>query len=270
MSDPFDSPGDRWGLVFYGAVSGRGHTRQVWAQIADAMAAADLAQHEGVRGDDGWCRVAVDTFIRLSDAGAYPHDPFDGPPRWQVDEPVVRAWLGAPTFDGDAPPQTLLEACGFHFWFPPWRQPTPSDVSLLVSIVEDVGVVGAPRHRVSVLTSVRGGVVRDDACLVLLWPPDGPARASVDIAVTDLVPATGSRADRVVGVLSAVATVANQLITAAEPAAPTCPVLRDVGVNEQPLRRGGRAFRLLPGGAGDPPPAPPRHRPPTPPQRHRR
>src|SRR4030095_16147815 len=74
MTDPFDDPTGRWGLIFHGSgMYRRSHPRQEWAQISDAIRTADLLRAGTTRGDAAWCHLAADTYTRLHDAGAYAH-----------------------------------------------------------------------------------------------------------------------------------------------------------------------------------------------------
>ena len=276
MTDPYDGPTGRWGLIFHGSGLYRhAHTRQEWAQIVDAIRTADLLRSDGIRGDDAWCQTAVDTYTRLHDAGAYAHLRPGDAPRWHADEHLVRAWLGAPVVPASDESTTMLDAHGWQDTFDPQRAPDPADLTILVGVAQDAGVVGAPLHKVSLLRWVQDGVFRDDAFVVVLWPPDGPARASAAVGLHELLPASSSAVDRIVGVLSTVATVAGALMSASDAAASAAHRGRvqpapATAVHERALSQGGRAFRLIPGGTDSaPPPTPPP--PPTsrPPRRPR-
>jgi hypothetical protein len=115
---------------------------------------------------------------------------------------------------------------------------------------------------------VQNGVFSDDSFLVLVWRPDGPALPSGPVGLDELTAASQTPTDRAVAVLTG---VANRLLATAEPeprpvrgAAATL-VQTDV-VHEQPLRNGGRAFRLITATADPSPPAlPPPPAPPSPP-----
>jgi hypothetical protein len=273
MSDPFDSPADRWGLIFYGSgLYRRAHTRQEWAQIAEATRTADLVHHKGIRGDDAWCTIAVDTFTRLDHAGAYRDLEHGDTPRWHADEHLIRAWLGAPIIPAHARQDTILTASGWQHALHPRRRVDPADLTLLVDLAQDAGVVGEPQHEVSLLRWVRDGGFRDDSFLVLVWRPGGPALASGPVPLAQLIGAGGSATDRAVALLSGVATVANRLLAAAAPdPAPAADMSQVLfAVHEQPLRHGGHAFRLITGTADADPPALPSPPPPPRPPRHPR
>ena len=137
-------------------------------------------------------------------------------PRWHADEHLVRAWLGAPVVPASDESTTMLDAQGWQDTFDPQRAPDPADLTILVDVAQDAGVVGAPLHKVSLLRWVQDGVFRDDAFVVVLWPPDGPARASAAVGLDELLPASSSVVDRIVGVLSTVATVAGALMSASD------------------------------------------------------
>jgi hypothetical protein len=214
--DGFEDPTDRWALVFYGDGWSRPtHTHREWAHIAHAMTTADTrcAETLGLRGDASWCAIAADTYTTLRAADTnQPHS--DSGESWVVDEHLVRTWLGSPVFPPGESAQTILDADGWLSAVDPVGRPDPADLTLLVDHVQHLGLVGAPHHKVSVLRWVDQRVIRNDAFFVLLWPPDGPARASSAIHVNDLVPPAPSRTDRIVAVLTSVASVANQLLTA--------------------------------------------------------
>jgi hypothetical protein len=273
MSDPFDGPADRWGLIFYNSgLYRRAHTRQVWAQIADAIAVADLRHRDGVRGDDAWCATAVDTLTRLRDADAYADLRADEQRVWHADERLVRAWLGAPSIPGDRRGETVLHDYGWNHTLDPSRVIDPADLSMLVDLAQDAGVVGAPLHKVSLLRWVQDAVFSDNSFLVLVWRPDDPALPSGPVGLDELIATSQSATDRAVAVLSGVATLANRLLAAAAsdripaPRAKREPPISDA-VHEQRLRHGGRAFRLICGTTDASPPPPPL--PPTP-SRHPR
>jgi hypothetical protein len=270
MSDPFDCPADRWGLIFYGSgLYRRAHTRQEWAQIAEAIRTADLAHHNGIRGDDAWCTIAVDTFTRLQDAGAYPELQPGDTPRWPADEHLIRSWLGAPIIPADARQDTILTASGWQHALHPRRRIDPADLTLLVDLAQDAGVVGEPQRKVSLLRWVQNGVFSDDSFLVLVWRPGGPALSSGPVPLAQLIGTGPTATDRAVSVLTGVATVANHLLAAAPPDPAPIADLSHVlsvanAVHEQPLPHSGRAFRLTTGTnpiapSPPPPPAAPRH-----------
>lgn len=277
MSDPFSSPTDQWGLIFYSSgLYRRAHTRQEWAQIADAIAAADRHHPDGIRGGDAWCATAVNAFSMLRDVDAYAQLRTDEHPVWHADERLIRAWLGAPTIPADRPGQTVLHDYGWnHTLDPDRRSVDPADLTMLVDLAQDAGVVGEPQHKVSLLRWVRDGVFSDDSFLVLVWRPDCPALPSDPVNLDHLLGAGQTATDRAVAVLSGVAAVANRLLAAAPPHPTQAPaVSRELpatdAVHEQPLGHGGRAFRLITGTADAEPPAlPPPPPPPRPPRHHR-
>jgi len=267
MTDPFDDPTGRWGLIFHGSgMYRRSHTRQEWAQIADAIRTADLLRAGTTRGDAAWCEVAADTYTRLHDAGAYAHLSPGDQPRWHADEHLIRAWLGAPVVPAGDEPATMLDAHGWQYSFDSGRTPDPADLTILVDLAQEAGVVGAPRHKVSLLRWVDGGVTGDDSFLILLWPPDGPARGSSPVGLDRLVPPPASSiVDRIVGVLHAVAAVANGLLAAGtDPAGPTTDRHRAAqppplapGVDGYQIGKRGRPFQVINGGNGTPGSPPP-------------
>jgi hypothetical protein len=255
MTDPFDTPTDRWGQIFYGSTMNRpAHTRQEWAQIADAIRAADQirAGGPGVRRDDAWCSVAVETYRRLNADSAYGHMLPEYTPRWHADADLIRAWLTTPVNVVDDQPATMLDAYGWPM-FDPARTPEPGDVSLLVDVAQAEGVVGAPRHKVSLLSWVENGVFRDDAFLVLAWRPDGPPRTSSAIDMHALLPAAGSAADRIIGLFDGAASVANTLMSATDadesrPEQTQAAAPGTAGPDTSPNHPRGRPFRVLDAG----------------------
>jgi hypothetical protein len=263
MTDPFDSPTGRWGLIFYGnGLYRRAHTRLEWAQIADAIAAADVRHGDSMRGGDAWCATAVDTFSMLRDVDAYAQLRSDDHPVWHADERLIRAWLGAPTIPVELPGETVLHEHGWHETLGRDRRVDLADLSMLVDLAQDAGVVGEPLHKVNLLRWVNDGAFSDDSFLVLVWRPDGPALPSAPVGLDQLIGAGGSATDRAVAVLSGVAAVANHLLATAPPdRAPATAVKRERpaadAVHEQPVRRGGRAFRLIAGAGNADPPTPP-------------
>jgi hypothetical protein len=275
MSDPNERPTDKWGAIFYNSgLYRRAHTRQQWAQIADAIAAADQQTRDGIRGGDAWCTTAVDTFTMLRDIDAYAQLRTDNHPVWHADERLIRAWLNAPSIPADRPGRTVLHDYGFNHTLDPDRRVDPADLTMLVDLAEDAGVVGEPQHKVSLLRWVRDGLFSTDAFLVLVWRPDGPALPSDPVRLDQLIAAGQSATDRAVAVLSGVATVANRLLAAAPPdRVPAAAASRELpanAVHEQPLRHGGRAFRLITETAdADPPALPPPPPPPRPPRHPR-
>jgi hypothetical protein len=276
MSDLFDSPADRWGLIFYSTgLYRRAHTRQEWAHITHAIAAADRRHTTGVRGDDSWCATAVEVYTQLRDADAYPDLRADGPPRWHADEQLIRGWLGAPTIPADGRRHTVLHDHGWNHTLDPNRVIDPADLTLLVDLAQDAGVVGEPFHKVSLLRWVQDGVFSDDSFLVVVWRPDGPALPGGPVRLDELTATGQTPTDRAVAVLAGVASVANRLLAAAEPdrrpARTAATILAPPdAVHEQPLRRGGRAFRLITGTADPSPPAlPPPPAPPSAPRHPR-
>jgi len=278
MSDPFEGPADRWGFIFYNnGLYRRAHTRQKWAQIADAIAIADVRHRDGMRGDDAWCATAVDTFTRLRHADAYAYADLrgDDPPRWHSDERLIRAWLGAPSIPADRRGETVLHDYGWNYAFDPDRSIDPADLTMLVDLAQDAGVVGEPLHKVSLLRWVQDGVFSDNSFLVLVWRPDGPALPSGPVPLDELIATSQSATDRAVAVLSGVATVANRLLAAAQPdrvpaaGAKLEPPPPDA-VHEQPLHHGGHAFRLISGTTDARPSTPPPPPVPPAPSRHPR
>jgi hypothetical protein len=217
----YDDPTEQWALIFYGdGWSGPTHTRPEWAQIAEAITTADArcAGTSRVRGDSHWCHLAVDAYTALGAADAYRHlHSFER--RWTVDEHLVRAWLGAPAFPLREGAATVLDADGWLATLDPTGKPDPAELTLLLDHAQTIGLVGAPHHKVSLLRCVNQGVIRNDAFIVVSWPPDGPARASNAIHIDDLVPPAHSRTDLIVGTLTTVAHVAQQLLAATSQAA---------------------------------------------------
>ena len=276
MSDPFDGPADRWGLIFYNSgLYRRAHTRQEWAQITHAITMADLRHRDGVRGGDAWCAAAVDVFTQLRDVDAYADLRADGPLHWHADERLIRAWLDAPSIPADGRRHTVLHDHGWNYTLDPSRAIDPADLTILVDLAQDAGVVGEPLHKVSLLRWVQDGVFSDDSFLVLVWRPDGPALPSGPVRLDELTGTSQMATDRAVAVLSSVAGVANRLLAAAAPE--PVPVRGGAArrsqpdsVHEQPLRHGGRAFRLITGTAESSPPALPPPPAAPPPPRHPR
>jgi hypothetical protein len=215
MTAPFDDPTGHWGVIFHGTgMHRRARTRQEWAQIADAIATADLLRADavGTRGDEAWCQIAVDTYSRLHDAGAYWHLRPGDQDLWHADEQLVRAWLDAPIVPAGDEPATILDANGWRSTFDPGHKPDPASLTILVDLAQDAGVAGAPRHRVTLLSWVERGITRNDTFLVLLWPPDGPAQGSSAVGLRDLIKPGDAPADVIVGFLQAVAQVTNGLL----------------------------------------------------------
>ena len=257
MTDPFDDPTGRWGLIFHGGgMYRRARSRPEWAQIADAIASADRLRADmvGSRGDEAWCQVAVDTYTRLHDAGAYAHLRPGDKPRWHADEHLVRAWLNAPVVPAGDEAATMLDAHGWQYTFDPAHPPDPADLTIMVDLAQDAGVVGALNHKVSLLRWVAGGVTRNDAFLVLLWPPDGPARGSSAVGVDQLITPGQAPADTIVGSLQAIAQVTNRLLDAStEPDTSRRPDSHHEDPNEPPPlpehvqgRRIGNPARVFP------------------------
>jgi hypothetical protein len=233
----YDDPTDQWALIFNGDGWSRPtHTRQEWAQIAEAITTADArcAGMSYVRGDSHWCHAAVDAHAALGAADAYRH--LRGVERrWTVDEHLVRTWLGAPVVPPQDEAATVLDAERWLGTLNPTGKPEPAELTLLVDHAQTIGVVGAPHHKVSVLRWVDEGVIRNDAFIVVLWPPDGPARASNAIHIDDLVPPAQFRTDLIVGTLTTVAGIADQLLAAT---AQTAPVRGDRRVHAPTLPAG--------------------------------
>lgn len=272
MSDPFDTPTGRWGLIFHGGGSSiPKHTRQEWAQIAEAIGFADAGSTGGVRGDDAWCQEAVDTYQRLRDADAYGQLRQD-PSRWYLNENLVRTWLAAPVIPPDAERPTMLDALGWATRFEPGRSPHPAYLTLLVDEAQSVGVIGNPLHRATLLRAVDRGHLRDDAMNVALYPPDAPGLVSEPVRIDgDLLGAERSAVDRIVGVLLTVAVIATNLMRSHEsrrgpgrdPSAATRVRQPDgTGVRARP-------FRVIDGGNSPANPGTPPTPPPTTPRRSR-
>ena len=217
MIDSFATPTGQWGLVFYGAGDASPtHTRQQWAQIAEAIRTADASQTGGIRGDEAWCQAAVAAYQRLCDADAYGR-PRQDPTRWYLNEHLVRAWLHAPVIPPDTARPTMLDALGWATRFAPGHTPRPADLAQLIDHAQAVGVVGAPLYRAALLLAVDRSVLRGDAVHVAVYPHDGPGLVSQPVRVDgDLLDAGSSAVDRVVGVLFTVAVIANQLMHSQE------------------------------------------------------
>ena len=242
MTDPFESPTARWGLIFHGSgMYRRTHTQQEWARIAFAIGGADLRYPGHARGGDAWCRIATVVYEGLQDVPL--RDGSSEPTRWRANPHLIRAWLSAPVVPAGDEPRTTLDANGLADTFDGTHTPDPADLTLLVDLAQDLGVVGAPSHKATLLRTVENGVVRDDAFVVVLWPPHGPARTSTPVDRDTLLPTGTDSVERIVTVLSTVATVANDLIAApdtvprsdthvTQPAPPPRPA--------PPLRRGRR------------------------------
>jgi hypothetical protein len=269
MSEPDDSL-IRWELIFRGTgVSRRGHSRQVWAQICEAVRTADLLRAGEVRGDAGWCRAAADTYGRLHHSDAYAH--LSRQAGWAVDEHLVRALLDAPPVPPGAH-ATILEAYGFDSAFGPTQWTHPVNLTVLVATMQELGIVGVAGQRVSVLRAVENGATRDDLVQVVQWQGSNPPRASDPVAVRDLVPAAGTPADRIVAALQAVAGIAADMAgTDHPPPGQARHRLTDqplpANVDGHPLGSRGRPFRLITGGDATPPPP---QSPAAPAARHRR
>jgi hypothetical protein len=217
MTDPFDDPTGRWGLIFHGSGLYRpAHTRQEWAQLAHAIRAADRLSGDMAarRGDHLWCQMAADTYAQLYDTDAYRQMRAGDEPRWHADKEIIRAWLDAPVVPAADAPATMLDAHGWQSAFSQEHPCDPAEVTIMVDLAQDAGVVGAPHHKLSVVRWVEHGVTRNDAFLILLWPPHGPARGSSPVDLDLLVQPHPTPADTIVGLLQATAEVANTLLDA--------------------------------------------------------
>jgi hypothetical protein len=250
MTDPTLTDAiSRWGLIVQG--SGRyhpSHTRQDWAQIADATRNADArlrhatphadAHAPTMRGDDAWCQIACETYTRLHDAAAYGHRRPGGEPVCYADEDIIRAWLDAPWVPVDERLPTMLHAHGLDLRFDPDRQPAAASVTMLVSQAQDAGVFGIPDHRINLWRYFGDGTFPEHTYRVTVRPPDGPGITSSLIGADELPSPGRDPVAVIVGVLQGVADVANELLNASSTG-------QAAAVQAHRLR------------SGEPPPAPP-------------
>jgi hypothetical protein len=267
MTDPFDTPSGRWGVLFHG--SGHyypSHSRQEWKQIADAIRGADrvhgaaalaVTDPAPVRGDDAWCQIAINMYTWLHSADAHRQSP-DDDPHCFADEDLVRAWLDAPWVPADAEYPTVAQMSGYDIAFEQGRLPDPSTITMLVDTAQDAGVFGIPRHRISLSRFFGDGTVNPHTFIVTVRPPEGPRISSPLVGADRLLQVDGEPVAVIANVLRSVADVANDVLSSAglsnaprsthdhdhasEPPPPVPP-----GVEGWPLGIRGRPFLTLTG-----------------------
>jgi hypothetical protein len=143
MSDPFDDPTARWGLIFHSTgMYRRTHSQQEWARIAYAIGSADQRYPGHARGSDAWCRIATAVYHGLQDAPL--RNGADEPTRWRANPHLIRAWLSAPVVPAGDEPRTMLDAHGLADTFDATHTPDPADLTLLVDLAQDVGASARP------------------------------------------------------------------------------------------------------------------------------
>ena len=220
MNTPFEDVVSRWGLIVRSSGAGS-RTGAHWARIAHATAAADrdLVRHAAsagrVRGDAAWCRVAVEVYQALSEAGAYRGVGRDG--ECSANANLIRAWLNAPSGHVDHPWRTVAESAGFDQAFAPHRQPTPAAIVDLIAEAQHAGVFGVPHHRLQAWDCRTW----PPALVVTLMPPDRAGVCTPPIGLIRLRPVADEHLTAIVSVLQTVASEVNQLlIQASEDARP--------------------------------------------------
>jgi hypothetical protein len=148
----------------------------------------------------------------LTAAGAYWHLRPGEEMVCAADEHIIRAYFGAPWVPPTQPPQTMLDASGWDTSFDPAYPVDPTSPLILVSVAQDLGLLGGPGHRVGLWRATDEHGEFTDGFLVTVRPHDKPGWACPRLPPQDLVPTGVAPVDAIVGVLTRVASVANALL----------------------------------------------------------
>lgn len=203
------------------------HTQREWSAITAAIGTTDTTVHNGqtARGSEQWCTLALSAASHPAVSPAAPAAKTVAPPRFTVDEDLVRTWLSAPapvTLDPDG---TVADRLGLLDWWQASDIDAHKAATTLLTNAQHAGIFAVAGHHVAVLRVV-DGFDDESSYLLAVLRDQGPALLCDDQEAGHLIPYTArTPVDGAIHLLTTVARLANATLDElADPVpAPTFP-----------------------------------------------
>lgn len=187
------------------------HSPGQWAAIIAAIRSADTHVHNGqtTRGSEQWCTLALSAASHPTALPLALPATTVTPPRFTVDEQLVRTWLSAPAPVQLDPNGTVADRLGLVNWWQASEYDAHKAATTLLTNAQHTGIVTVAGHHIAVLRVV-DGFDDERTYLLAVLRDQGPAVLCDANEAGHLIPYTArTPVDGAIHLLTTAARIAN-------------------------------------------------------------